>query len=102
MPAAADIAVTLVVARASNGVIGRDNAMPWHLPEDLRHFKATTMGHAIVMGRKTFESIGRALPGRHMVDARDHLVACVSTPLAFAQALLHVDDEQSGFHERSR
>ncbi|MBN9425946.1 MAG: dihydrofolate reductase [Burkholderiales bacterium] len=67
MPAAADIAVTLVVARASNGVIGRDNAMPWHLPEDLRHFKATTMGHAIVMGRKTFESIGRALPGRRTI-----------------------------------
>lgn len=66
MPAPS-ITVTLVVARARNGVIGRDNALPWHLPEDLRHFKATTLGHAVVMGRKTFESIGRPLPGRRMI-----------------------------------
>jgi dihydrofolate reductase len=59
--------VTIVVARARNGVIGRDNALPWHLPEDLKHFKATTTGHAIVMGRRTFESIGRALPGRRTI-----------------------------------
>ena len=59
--------VTLLLARARNGVIGRDNTLPWHLPEDLRHFKATTMGHAIVMGRRTFESIGRALPGRRTI-----------------------------------
>jgi dihydrofolate reductase len=56
--------ITLVAARARNGVIGRDNALPWHLPEDLQHFKATTLGHPIVMGRRTFESIGRPLPGR--------------------------------------
>ncbi len=56
--------VELVVAVADNGVIGRDNALPWHLPEDLQHFKALTLGHAIVMGRLTFESIGRPLPGR--------------------------------------
>ncbi|MFO1197102.1 MAG: dihydrofolate reductase [Burkholderiaceae bacterium] len=59
--------VTLVVARARNGVIGRDNSLPWRLPEDLKHFKATTTGHAIVMGRRTFESIGRALPGRRTI-----------------------------------
>ncbi|WP_418953440.1 dihydrofolate reductase [Zeimonas sediminis] len=59
--------VTIVVARARNGVIGRDNALPWHLPEDLKHFKATTTGHAIVMGRRTFESIGRPLPGRRTI-----------------------------------
>ncbi len=64
--------VTLLVARAANGVIGRDKAMPWHLPEDLKHFRATTMGHPIVMGRRTFESIGRALPGRRtIVVSRD-------------------------------
>ncbi|MGE0806922.1 MAG: dihydrofolate reductase [Burkholderiaceae bacterium] len=67
MSEAPRIVVTLVVARARNGVIGRGNAMPWHLPEDLRHFKATTLGHAIVMGRKTFESIGRPLPGRRTI-----------------------------------
>lgn len=59
--------VTLIVARARNGVIGFENALPWHLPEDLRHFKATTMGHSVVMGRKTFESIGRPLPGRRIL-----------------------------------
>lgn len=59
--------VTIIVARARNGVIGHRNALPWHLPEDLRHFKAVTTGHAIVMGRKTFESIGRALPGRRSI-----------------------------------
>jgi dihydrofolate reductase len=56
--------LALIVAVADNGVIGRDNGLPWHLPEDLRYFKRITMGKPIVMGRKTFESIGRALPGR--------------------------------------
>jgi dihydrofolate reductase len=56
--------VTLLAAVGRNGVIGRDGDLPWHLPEDLRHFKVTTMGHPIVMGRRTFESIGRVLPGR--------------------------------------
>lgn len=53
-----------VVAMADNGVIGRDNGLPWHLPDDLKRFKAMTMGHALLMGRRTFESIGRPLPGR--------------------------------------
>lgn len=56
--------VTIVVAYGENRVIGRDNDLPWHLPEDLKHFKAVTMGKPILMGRKTFESIGRPLPGR--------------------------------------
>lgn len=59
--------VTLVVARAKNGVIGKDGAMPWHLPADLKRFKAITVGKPVVMGRKTFESIGRPLPGRHNI-----------------------------------
>jgi dihydrofolate reductase len=64
--------IVLVVARARNGVIGRDNALPWHLPEDLQHFKATTMGGTLLMGRRTFESIGRPLPGRRtLVLTRD-------------------------------
>lgn len=53
-----------VVAVARNGVIGRGNALPWRLPADLQHFKRTTMGHPILMGRRTWESIGRPLPGR--------------------------------------
>ena len=56
--------VALVVAMAENSVIGRANRLPWHLPADLRHFKALTMGKPIVMGRKTWDSIGRPLPGR--------------------------------------
>lgn len=53
-----------IVAMSENRVIGKDNRLPWHLPADLRHFKQLTMGKPILMGRKTFESIGRALPGR--------------------------------------
>jgi dihydrofolate reductase len=65
-------AVTLVVAVADSGVIGRDNALPWHLPEDLKRFKRLTLGKPIVMGRKTFESIGKPLPGRqNIVVTRD-------------------------------
>ena len=64
--------VSLIVAVADSGVIGRDNALPWHLPDDLRHFKRLTMGKPIVMGRKTFESIGKPLPGRlNVVVTRD-------------------------------
>ena len=55
---------SLVVARARNGVIGRDNALPWRLPADLAYFKRVTMGHPVIMGRRTWESIGRPLPGR--------------------------------------
>lgn len=59
--------VTLVVARAKNGVIGLDGKMPWHLPADLKRFKAITVGKPVVMGRKTFESIGKPLPGRQNI-----------------------------------
>lgn len=59
--------IALIAALAKNRVIGVHNTLPWRLPEDLQHFKALTMGHHIVMGRKTFESIGRALPGRTTV-----------------------------------
>jgi dihydrofolate reductase len=58
---------SLVVAMARNRVIGRNNALPWRLPADLAHFKKVTMGHPIVMGRRTHESIGRALPGRKSI-----------------------------------
>ena len=56
--------VSLLVAAAENGVIGRDNTLPWHLSDDLRRFKALTLGKPMLMGRKTFESIGKPLPGR--------------------------------------
>lgn len=64
--------ISLIVARALNGVIGRNNALPWRLPADLRRFKRLTMGKPMLMGRRTFESIGRALPGRvSLVLTRD-------------------------------
>lgn len=64
--------LVIIAALARNGVIGRDNALPWRLPEDLRHFKETTLGHPILMGRKTWESLGRPLPGRrNIVISRD-------------------------------
>ena len=55
---------SLVVAMSRNGVIGRNNQLPWRLPADLAYFKRVTMGHPIIMGRRTYESIGRPLPGR--------------------------------------
>lgn len=55
---------SLIVAMSENRVIGKNNQLPWHLPNDLKHFKAITMGKIIIMGRKTYESIGRVLPGR--------------------------------------
>lgn len=59
--------LSLIVAMDKNNVIGKNNDMPWHLPNDLKHFKNTTLGHTMVMGRKTFESIGRVLPGRKTI-----------------------------------
>ena len=56
--------ISLIVAAADDGVIGRQGQLPWHLPADLKHFKARTLGRPVVMGRRTFESIGRPLPGR--------------------------------------
>lgn len=64
--------ITLVIARAQNGVIGREGKLPWHLPADLKRFKSLTMGSAIVMGRRTFESLPGLLPGRpHIVLTRN-------------------------------
>ena len=62
--------LSIIVAKANNNVIGKDNKLMWHLPEDLKHFKELTTGHNIIMGRKTFQSLGRILPNRH------HIVLC--------------------------
>ncbi len=65
--------IILIAAMAANRAIGRNNQIPWHLPDDLHWFKATTMGHPLIMGRKTHESIGHALPGReNIVLSRSH------------------------------
>lgn len=91
--AESDIKVSLVVAMAANRVIGRGSELPWHLPDDLRHFRALTMGKPIVMGRLTWDSIGRPLPGRtSIVVSRqpdltiDGAMVCVDLPGAVAAA----------------
>lgn len=72
--------ISLVVAKSRNNVIGKNNQLPWHLPADLKHFKNVTMGKPIVMGRKTFDSIGKPLPGRrNIIISRDknlHVDGC--------------------------
>lgn len=83
-------ALTVLVARALNGAIGHKNRLPWHLPEDLAHFKKTTMGKTILMGRRTWESIGRVLPGRQMVvitTGKAPLPAGVRRAASLAQAV---------------
>ena len=82
--------ITVLAAVGANLVIGRNGAMPWHLPEDLAHFKATTMGHTMVMGRKTYEAIGRALPGRRTIvitSQQDWHAAGVEVAHSLAEAL---------------
>lgn len=65
--------VTAILARADNGTIGRDGALPWRIPADLKRFKALTLGKPMLMGRKTFDSLGKPLPGRrHIVLTRSH------------------------------
>src|SRR5262245_6728863 len=59
--------IKLVVAMTADGLIGRGGGLPWHEPADLKHFKTTTMGHAIIMGRRTYDSIGKPLPGRRNI-----------------------------------
>jgi dihydrofolate reductase len=75
MPATTPTRLHLIFARAANGVIGKDNALPWHLPEDMAHFKRTTLGCPVIMGRKTWDSLParfRPLPGRlNIVVSRD-------------------------------
>ena len=92
---AAQPLVSLIVAMAQNGVIGRGNSLPWRLPEDLKRFRSFTLGKPVLMGRKTFESIGRALPGRaNLVLTRDRgwcapgvtVVHSVEDALAWAAA----------------
>ncbi|MGB9011604.1 MAG: dihydrofolate reductase [Aeromicrobium sp.] len=91
--------VTLVAAVGANGVIGAAGGLPWHLPEDLAHFKRITLGHPMIMGRTTFESIGRVLPGRttivitrqgHWSEPGTEVAGSLDDALALATTL---DDE---------
>lgn len=78
-----NLPITIVIARAENGVIGRDGKLPWHIPADLKRFKALTMDSAMVMGRKTFDSLPGLLPGRrHIVLTRDRTWSAKGTEVA--------------------
>jgi len=81
--------LSIIVAMTDDRVIGRDNALPWRLPEDLKRFKTITMGHPIIMGRRTFESIGKPLPGRRniVVTSRPLAAAGVQTARSLNEAL---------------
>ena len=88
--------VTLVVARATNGVIGRDGTLPWRIPTDLKRFKKLTMGSAMIMGRRTFDSLPGVLPGRrHIVLTRDPAWSAEGAEVAHSieQALAMAGDE---------
>ena len=92
--------IGVIVAAADNDVIGRNNALPWNLPADLAHFRRTTLGKPVLMGRRTWQSIGRPLPGRsNIVISRDpgfcaegaHVVADVAAALALAEDIALID-----------
>jgi len=90
IPVSAQPRICLIVALAANRVIGKNNALPWHLPADLKRFKALTMGHPVVMGRKTYESIGKPLPGRRnlvITRNRDYSAAGCETVHSLEEAI---------------
>lgn len=92
--------LSLIVAYAQNNVIGRDNTLPWKLPSDLAHFKRTTLGHPVIMGRKTWESLGRPLPGRrNIVISRNPLyeAAGAQCVASLALAIEAVRDAEHAF-----
>lgn len=87
--------ISIIAAIAKNGVIGNNNTLPWHLPVDLKYFRNTTMGHAIVMGRRNHEDIGKALPGRrNIVLTRDENFSAENCEIA------HSIDEVLGMIDR--
>jgi len=98
--------LSLICAMDENMVIGRNNSLPWHLPEDLKYFKRTTMGKSIIMGRKTYESIGRPLPGRTNIivtRSRDYevenarVVDCLTDAIELAETISFIDGSEEAF-----
>lgn len=103
-PVSPRIRIALVVARADNGVIGKDGKLPWHISADLQYFKRVTLGKPVIMGRKTFESIGRPLPRRtNIVITREAAWTAagvaVAHDLATAFALAYEDAHRTGVDE---
>ncbi|GEM65022.1 dihydrofolate reductase [Sphingobacterium faecium NBRC 15299] len=92
--------ITLIVAATENNVIGKGNKMPWHLPNDLKYFKKNTLEHSVVMGRKTFESLGKPLPDRrNIILTRDMIAKSDEVDIAnsFQEVLNYCRDEREIF-----
>ena len=94
--------LSIIVAKAKNNIIGKENKLIWHLPEDLKHFKDLTTGHTIIMGRKTFESLGRVLPNRkHIVFSQnpDFKVNDENVEIVYSMLQIqeYIENEQENF-----
>ena len=92
--------LSIVVAKAKNNIIGKENKLIWHLPEDLKHFKEITTGHTIIMGRKTFESLGRVLPNRkHIIFSQNPDFKVNNENVEVVHSLLQIQDLIEGEEE---
>ena len=92
--------LSIVVAKAKNNIIGKDNKIIWHLPEDLKHFKKITTGHTIIMGRKTFQSLGRVLPNRkHIIFSNNPSFNVNGENVKVVHSLLEIQDLIEGKEE---
>ena len=92
--------LSIIVAKAKNNIIGKDNKIIWHLPEDLKHFKNITIGHTIIMGRKTFESLGRVLPNRkHIIFSNNPSFNVNEENVKVVHSLLEIQDLIEGKEE---
>ena len=92
--------LSIIVAKGKNNIIGKDNEMVWHLPEDLKHFKNLTTGHTIIMGRKTFESLGKPLPNRkHIIFSQNPDFKVNDENVEVVHSLLQIQDLIEGKEE---
>ena len=92
--------LSIIVAKAKNNIIGKENKLIWHLPEDLKHFKEITTGHTIIMGRKTFESLGRVLPNRkHIIFSQNPDFKVNNENVEVVHSLLQIQDLIEGKEE---
>ena len=92
--------LSIIVAKGKNNIIGKNNGMVWHLPADLKHFKELTTGHTIIMGRKTFESLGRVLPNRkHIIFSQNKDLKIKEENVQVVHSLLEIQDLIEGKEE---
>jgi len=91
------VKIAIIAALDKDRAIGKDGKLPWHIPDDLKHFKSVTSGHAVLMGRKTFASLGRPLPNRRNVVVTSHLIAGVESYASVPDALAALKGEEVVF-----